>query len=88
MDAENLKEVLKQGFLEAMLEYETFKKKSKSRKDTDLISTSEAYRLRGRPRVEELIKQGLLQRTGSGRAKNSAKYVSKKKLLELDNTYL
>ena len=87
-DLELIRETTKQGFLEALFEYEQYKKQRRSKKDPDLISTSEAYRLRGRGRVNELIIRGLLPRTSSGNAKNSAKYVSKKRLFELDNTYL
>jgi len=87
-DLENIREAVKQGTLEAMYAYEEFKKESKSKKSSDLISTTKAYKLIGRARVEELIARGLLQRVSSGRAKNSARYVSKKKLLELNNTYL
>lgn len=83
-----IKEATKQGYLEAMFEYEEYKKQRKSKKDPDLISTRQAYSLRGEGRVKELIMRGLLLRTSSGKASNSAKYVSKKRLFELDNTFL
>lgn len=83
-----IKEATKQGYLEAMFEYEEYKKQRKSKKDPDLISTRQAYKMRGEGRVKKLIARGLLTRTSSGRASNAAKYVSKKRLLELDNTYL
>jgi len=81
-------EDLKQFFFELLFEYEQYKKQRRSKKDPDLISTRQAYKLRGEGRVKKLIFLGLLPRTSSGRAKNSAKYVSKKRLFELDNTYL
>lgn len=76
---------VKDATLEDLKQY---KKQGRSKKDTDLISTRRAYKLRGEGRVKELISRGLLCRTSSGRAKNSAKYVSKKRLFELDNTYI
>lgn len=85
---EKIKEATKQGYLEAMFEYEQYKRDRRSKRDPDLISTREAYRLRGEARVNELIKQGLITRQGSGRAANSVKYMSKKRLLELDKVYL
>ena len=56
--------------------------------DTRANQTSQAYKLYGEARVDELISRGLIVRQGSGRAKNSAKYMSKKRLEELKNTYL
>lgn len=85
---ESIKEATKQGYLEAMLEYEQYKKAKRSKRDPDLISTNQAYKLYGEARVDELIERGLIVRQGSGRAKNSAKYMSKKRLEELKNTYL
>lgn len=82
-----LKEVIKEVFSE--IEDERALRNNKKRNlDPDLISTTEAYNLRGKARVTELINRGLLTRLSSGRAVNSPKYVSKSKLLELDNTYL
>jgi len=81
-------EDLKQFIFELLFEYEQYKKQRRSKKDPDLISTRQAYKLRGEGRVKKLILLGLLIRTSSGNAKNSAKYVSKKRPLELDNTYL
>lgn len=71
-----------------MFEYEQYKKQLKNKRDPDLISTNQAYKLFGEARVDELIARRLIVRQGSGRAKNSAKYMSKKRLIELQNTYL
>ncbi len=80
----NLKKAIKEALLEALYEYNEFKKIHKRNVDPDLISTSEAYRLRGRSRVTNLIKLGLLQQITTGTNKTSVKYISKKKLLDLD----
>lgn len=85
---EQIRQATKEGYLEALYEYEQYKKVRRSGKNPDLISTREAYKLVGEARVNELIKRGLITRQGSGRAPNSAKYMSKKRLLELNNTYL
>lgn len=82
-----LKEVVKEVFSE--IEEERALRNNKKRNlDPDLISTTEAYSLRGKARVTELINKGLLTRVSSGRAVNSPKYISKSRLIELDNTYL
>ena len=81
-------EDLKQFFFELLFEYEQYKKQRRSKKDPDLISTRQAYKLFGEGWVKEVILRGLVHRSSSGRAKNSAKYLSKKKLLELRTTYL
>lgn len=83
-----IKQAFKEAFLEAMFEYEQYKKAKRSKRDPDLISTNQAYKLYGEARVDELIERGLIVRQGSGRAKNSAKYMSRKRLEELKNTYL
>lgn len=85
---ERVKEATKEGYLEAMFEYEQYRKRRKTTKDVDLISKNQAYKLIGRARVDELIIQGLIQPVSSGRSKNSVQHLSKKKLLELNNTYL
>lgn len=85
---DGIKEATKQGVLEAMLEYKKYEKQANSKKDPDLISTRQAYKMRGEGRVKALIERGLLVRMCSGNASNSTKYVSKKRLLELDNTYI
>lgn len=85
---EELKQLIKEAFLEAMYEYKEYSRKRKSRKDSDLITTTEAYHLRGRKRVELLVAKGLLKRTRSGEKKNSPQYVSKKRLIELDNYHI
>lgn len=82
-----LKEVIKEVISEVYAEQETIKKKRKV-KDSDLISTTEAYNLRGKARVTELIMRGHLNRVSSGRAKNSPKYISKSRLIELDKLHL
>ncbi len=79
-----IKDATKEAIKEAFIEFEQFKKKRRSTKDPDLISTTEAYNLRGRARVSQLILLGLLPQVSSGNSKNSAKYVSKKKLFQLD----
>ena len=81
VELEQLKLVIKEAFLEAMLEYDQYRRDRKGKKDPDLISTNTAYKLRGRKRVELLVMNGLLKRTSSGRNK----YVSRSKLIELDN---
>lgn len=81
VDFDRIKEATKQGYLEAMFEYDQYRKERKGKKDPDLISTNAAYKLRGRKRVELLVMNGLLKRTSSGRNK----YVSRSKLIELDN---
>ena len=85
---EKKKNLVKEAILEALYEYEQFKRKKRRNQDTDLISTSEAYRLRGRARVTQLILLGMLKQTSSGVAPNSVKYVSKKKLFDLDKVTL
>lgn len=85
---EIFKNLIKDALLEAMYEFSDYKSKRKRKIDTDLISTSEAYRLRGRARVTRLIMLGMLKQTSSGNAKNSVKYVSKKKLYSLDKVTL
>lgn len=85
---EQLRETVKTAQLEALIEFDQYKKKKAKGKDPDLISTTEAYRLRGRARVDELLMRGLLKRFSSGRGKTSAKYVSKKKLFSLDKVIL
>lgn len=81
VELEQLKLALKEAFLEAMFEYDQYRKDRKGKKDPDLISTNTAYKLRGRKRVELLVMHGLLTRTSSGRNK----YVSRSRLIELDN---
>lgn len=81
VDFDRIKEATKQGYLEAMFEYDQYRKDRKGKKDPDLISTNTAYKLRGRKRVESLVMHGLLTRTSSGRNK----YVSRSRLIELDN---
>lgn len=83
-----LKSVFKESMLEAMYEFENYRKKKNRNQDVDLISTSEAWRLRGRARVTRLIALGLLRQTTSGVGKNSVRYVSKKQLFDLDETIL
>ena len=83
----NLKEVIteavKEGVKEAILEYEN-SKNQKSNKNRDLISTNKAYQLRGRSRVDHLIRLGLLKQITTGTNPTSVKYISQKKLLDLD----
>lgn len=86
--AEQLKDILKTAQYEAMIEFDQYKKKKAKGKDPDLISTTEAYRLRGRARVNELLIKGMLKQLSSGRGKTSAKYISKKKLFSLDKVIL
>lgn len=82
-----LKEVVKEVFSE--IEEERALRNNKKRNlDPDLISTTEAYKLRGKARVTELVNRGLLIRISSGRAKNSPKYISKSRLIELDKLCL
>lgn len=82
-----LKEVVKEVLTE-VYEEQAIRKKKKRVMDSDLISTTEAYNLRGKARVTELIMRGLLNRVSSGRAKNSPKYISKSRLIELDKLCL
>lgn len=82
-----LKEVVKEVLTE-VYEEQAIRKKKKRVRDSDLISTTEAYNLRGKARVTELIMRGLLNRVSSGRAKNSPKYISKSRLIELDKLCL
>lgn len=82
-----LKEVVKEVLTE-VYEEQAIRKKKKRVMDSDLISTTEAYNLRGKARVTELITRGLLNRVSSGRAKNSPKYISKSRLIELDKLCL
>ncbi len=77
---QDLKRVMIESILEALYQFKEYGRKRKRQIDPDLISTSEAYRLRGRARVTQLILNGLLKQTSSGVARNSVKYVSKKKL--------
>lgn len=74
--------------LTEVYEEQAIRKKKKRVMDSDLISTTEAYNLRGKARVTELIMRGLLNRVSSGRAKNSPKYISKSRLIELDKLCL
>ena len=85
---EQIRQATKEGYLEALYEYEQYEKAKRSKRYLDLVSTNQAYKLYGEARVDELIERGLIVRQGSGRAKNSAKYMSKKRLEELKNTYL
>lgn len=85
---EELKGVMIEAILEALYQFKEYGRKKKRQIDPDLVSTSEAYRLRGRARVTQLILNGLLKQTSSGNAPNSAKYVSKKKLFDLDKVTL
>lgn len=82
-----LKEVVKEVLTE-VYEEQAIRKKKKRVMDSDLISTTEAYKLRGKARVTELVNRGLLIRISSGRAKNSPKYISKSRLIELDKLCL
>lgn len=81
VELEQLKLAIKEAYLEAMFEYDQYRRDRKGKKDPDLISTNTAYKLRGRKRVESLVMHGLLTRTSSGRNK----YVSRSRLIELDN---
>lgn len=82
-----IKQVVKEAIIEAEAEV-TLRKKESKRKDKDLISKNEAYRLRTRAIVEELIDRGLLKSISSGRASNSTQWISKKRLFELDSVIL
>jgi hypothetical protein len=82
--SQNLKQATKEAILEALYEYDEYKRKRVRNIDPDLISTREAYRLRGRSRVTHLIKLGLLKQITTGNNPTSVKYISKKKLLDLD----
>lgn len=72
----------------AMKEVKRVAKARRNKLDPDLISTNQAYKLRGEGRVDKLIEKGLLKRISSGNAKNSPKYVSKKQLFKSDNIRL
>lgn len=63
-------------------------KLEEKKNNKDLISLRAAYKLRGRARVRALIEHGCLKYISSGSYSNSIKYVSKKKLLSLDNLIL
>lgn len=80
----NLKQAIKEAFSEAMSEYEQNKRNKRRNVDPDLISTREAYSLRGRSRVTHLIRLGLLKQITTGTNRTSVKYISKSKLLDLD----
>ncbi len=84
VELEQLKLAIKEAYLEAMFEYDQYRRDRKGKKDPDLISTNTAYKLRGRKRVESLVMHGLLTRTSSGRNK----YVSRSRLIELDKLCL
>lgn len=91
MSLESLKIMLKDIIKEAISEINEEQKERKAKNrvmDADLISTTEAYRIRGKARVTELIMRGHLNRVSSGRAKNSPKYISKSRLIELDKLHL
>jgi len=68
---------------EALKEHDAEKFKQET-EDKDLISTGQAYDLRGEYRVRKLIKSGKLKRIVTGDDFNSTKYISKKALLALD----
>lgn len=78
VDFDRIKEATKQGYLEAMLEYNQYRKDRKGKKRP---RPYKYYKLRWRKRVESLVMHGLLTRTSSGRNK----YVSRSRLIELDN---
>lgn len=80
----HLKEAVKDAQLEAMYEFREYERKRKRRKDTDLISKSQAYKLRSEKIVDNYIALGLLTVTTTGERRNSTQYVSKSKLLSLD----
>jgi len=82
---EELKEVFTESMYAALRKFDDYQKGKKVSKYSDMISTSEAERIKGRARVRQLIKLGLLKQTTSGVAKNSVKYVSRKQLDKLDN---
>lgn len=82
---EQIKEATKLGHLEAMYEYKDYEKKRKNEK-SDQISKSQAYKLRGRSRVEALLANPHygLSTVKSSDAPNATQYLSKSKLIELD----
>lgn len=87
--SENIKQAIKEAILEVvveiMSEYVKDQPKKKTKNvDPDLISTRQAYKLRGRSRVTHLINLGLLKQINTGTNPTSVKYISKKKLLSLD----
>lgn len=97
MDANHVKNAVKEALAEfdfqgevikALSEIKHIKKAQRNKLDPDLISTNQAYKLRGEARVNKLIEKGLLKRVSSGNSKNSPKYVSKKQLFKLDNVFL
>ena len=76
---------LKSVFRELLIEEGYQIRKKKSKRDSDLISKSKAREIVGRARLQELIDNDIITFRGSGKAKNSAQYTSKKKLLDLHN---
>ncbi|NDV68558.1 hypothetical protein [Dysgonomonas sp. 25] len=85
----NIKQAIKEAILEiiaeVMSEYIKGQPQRKGKNiDPDLISTRQAYKLRGRSRVTHLINLGLLKQINTGTNATSVKYISKKKLISLD----
>jgi hypothetical protein len=97
MDKRDVKQAVKEvlsefdfqsEIMKALSQHKHVKKSQVKKLDPDLISTNQAYKLRGESRVDKLIELGLLKRISSGNSRNSPKYISKKQLFKLDNTYL
>lgn len=78
----------KSEIVDALVEQKRIIRARQKGVNPDLISTNQAYKLRGEARVDKLISHGLLKRISGGSAKNSPKYVSKKQLFKLDGVML
>ncbi|WP_320973883.1 hypothetical protein [Dysgonomonas capnocytophagoides] len=80
-------EIIKQAFLEALFEFEEYKKKRRSKRNPDLISTRDAINLVGKARFYVLVKEAPLKRESTGNAPNSTQYVSKTELIKWNNKH-
>lgn len=80
---ENIRNLISESIVIGLLEYDKVKKKRR-KGDSDLISTSEACKVRPESRVRKLIKAGYLKQKISGNTKTSTRFVSKKRLIDLD----
>lgn len=78
-----LKNEIKDAVLEALYEYEEYRKRQDKRNKFDKISKNQAYKIIPRGKVEALIATGRLEIEKSGIGKTSTIYVSRKKLLAL-----
>lgn len=87
IELEQFAQVQKQAFLEALFEFEEYKKKRRSKRNPDLISTRDAINLVGKARFYVLVKETPLKRESTGNAPNSTQYVSKTELIKWNNKH-